>query len=48
MNGSNALEIAAQALRRLGRYRVTTTATSGVGELVSEPKLTHVRVKRPR
>lgn len=47
-SGRNTLKIKAKALRRAARYRITATATSGAGELVSAPQLTHVRVKRPR
>lgn len=44
--GENTLKIKSKVLRRPGRYRLTATATSGAGELVSKPKLTHFRVKR--
>ncbi len=46
--GDNTLKLRATALKRAARYRITVTATSGRGELVSAAKLTHVRVKRPR
>jgi lysophospholipase L1-like esterase len=46
--GRHTLTITAASLRRPGRYRISATATSGPGERVSQPRLTHVRVKRGR
>ncbi|MDX6689663.1 MAG: hypothetical protein QOG15_1120 [Solirubrobacteraceae bacterium] len=46
--GANVAKLTSRSLRRPGRYRITATASSGTGEQVSAPRLTHVRVKRPR
>jgi lysophospholipase L1-like esterase len=48
LRGENISKLKSKSLRRAARYRITATASSGAGGLVSDPQITYVRVKRPR